>query len=100
MVEVVKDMEIERNRDPITLTRFLLAERKLRAPSSTGDFTMLLQSIQLAVKIIAAATHKAGLANMYGLAGGVNESGDDQKKLDVLANDVFINSCRCVGENS
>lgn len=27
----------------------------------------------------------------YGLAGSSNTTGDDQKKLDVLANDLFIN---------
>jgi fructose-1,6-bisphosphatase len=46
-----------------------------------------------AVKVIASATHKAGIANLYGVAGGQNTSGDEQKKLDVLSNDVFINCC-------
>lgn len=86
------DHEFERNRNPVTLTRFLLSERK-RFTGATGDFTMLLQSIQLAVKVIASATHKAGIANLYGLAGNENSSGDEQKKLDVLSNDVFVNCC-------
>lgn len=86
------DLEFERNRNPITLTRFLLAESKRL--HSTGDFALLLNSIQLAVKVIAAATHKAGIANLYGLAGNENSSGDEQKKLDVLSNDVFVNSCK------
>ena len=54
----------------MTLTRFLHAEQSMRFPHTTGTFTMLLQSIQLAVKVIAAATRKAGIANLYGLAGG------------------------------
>jgi len=90
---VAHDLEFERNRNPITLTRFLLAEQKKFAPHSTGNFAMLLQSIQLAVKVIASATHKAGIANLYGVAGTENTSGDEQKKLDVLANDVFVNCC-------
>jgi len=85
------DLEFERNRNPITLTRFLLAESKRF--NSTGDFAMLLNSIQLAVKVISSATHKAGIANLYGVAGAENSSGDEQKKLDVLANDVFVNCC-------
>jgi len=52
---------------------------------------MLLQSIQLACKVISGATKKAGIANLTGLAGSDNSSGDQQKKLDVFANDVMIN---------
>lgn len=76
----------------MTLTRFLLEEQK-KFPDATGNFAMLLQSIQLAVKVISSATHQAGIANLYGVAGGANASGDAQKKLDVLANDVFVNTC-------
>lgn len=43
--------------------------------------------------MIANATRKAGIANLFGTAAGQshNTSGDTQKKLDVLANDVMIN---------
>jgi fructose-1,6-bisphosphatase len=51
-------------RDPITMTRFLLAERQREAPDSTGSFAMLLQSIQLACKAIANATCKAGIGKL------------------------------------
>jgi len=42
---------------------------------------------------------KAGVANLYGLAGSANASGDDVKKLDVLSNEIMVNaltnSCVC-----
>lgn len=80
-------------RDPITLTRFILQERQAFAPDSTGNFAILLQSIQLACKVISSAAHHSGIANMYGLSGeGKNTSGDEVKKLDVLSNDVMINA--------
>src|SRR5688572_15942090 len=84
--------EISRSTNPISLTRFLLAERS-QFKEATGSFAMLLQSIALACKVISNATRKAGLANLFGVAGGQtsNTSGDQQKKLDVLANDVMIN---------
>jgi len=28
---------------------------------------------------------------LYGLQGGSNTSGDEQKKLDVISNDIFVN---------
>jgi fructose-1,6-bisphosphatase I len=53
--------------------------------------------------VIANAVRKAGVSDLYGVHGGENSSGDAQKKLDVLANDVFVNAvnfshqvCVCV----
>eukprot|EP00455_Lapot_gusevi_P014295 TRINITY_DN170_c0_g1_i14.p1 TRINITY_DN170_c0_g1~~TRINITY_DN170_c0_g1_i14.p1 ORF type:complete len:353 (-),score=149.96 TRINITY_DN170_c0_g1_i14:205-1233(-) len=77
--------------NPLTMTRFLLAER-MKFKDSTGSFSLLLQSIQLACKIIGNSVRKAGIANLFGAMGNdTNQSGDVQKKLDVLANEVFVN---------
>lgn len=35
---------------------------------------------------------KAGIAGLYGHAGSMNTTGDDQKKLDVLSNEMMVNS--------
>ena len=35
---------------------------------------------------------KAGIAGLYGAAGSENSTGDQQKKLDVLSNDMFVNA--------
>merc|ERR1712238_97923 len=43
-------------------------------------------------KLITSAVQRAGIAKLYGLAGETNSTGDDQKKLDVLANDMMINA--------
>jgi len=79
------------HRNPVTLTRFILCEQELH-PDATGDFTILLSSIQLACKVISNACTKAGIFKMYGLDGKKNTSGDAVKKLDVFANDSFIDS--------
>jgi fructose-1,6-bisphosphatase I len=78
----------------MTLTRFVLAEQRKRAPDATGDLTLLLSTIQSAVKAISSAVRKAGLAKLYGLAGETNVQGEEVKKLDVLSNDLFINLMR------
>lgn len=77
--------------DPITLTRHVLAEQR-KHKSAQGDLTILLSSIQLACKAISAAVRKAGIANLYGLAGSTNVQGEEVKKLDILANENFINA--------
>lgn len=74
----------------MTLTRFVLAEQR-KVPGATGDLTQLLTSIQCAIKAVAAAVRRAGIANLYGMVGNTNVQGEEQKTLDVLANDLFIN---------
>lgn len=89
----------------VTLTRFVLAEG--RKAKGTGELTTLLNSICTAVKAISTAVRKAGIANLYGIAGNTNVTGDQVKKLDVLSNDLVINmikssftSCVLVSEEN
>lgn len=74
----------------MSLTRFLLGEQR-KIPTATGDLTQLVVAIQTAVKAISSAVRKAGIAKLYGMAGDVNVQGEEVKKLDVLANDLFVN---------
>jgi len=73
-----------------TLTFDLIQSQK-QHKEATGDMTLLLSSIQTACKFISSKVRKAGIANIYGLAGNINITGDAQKKLDVISNEVFIN---------
>lgn len=41
---------------------------------------------------------KARLINLVGLAGAENVQGEDQKKLDVLSNDIMVNALRASGK--
>ncbi len=75
--------------NPITLTRFVHAEQSLH-PTSTGSLTLLLHSLQLAVKLIGQQTRRAGLGGGLGSAGGANASGESQKTLDVWANECML----------
>uniref|UniRef100_A0A8D0GDF9 Fructose-1,6-bisphosphatase 1 n=1 Tax=Sphenodon punctatus TaxID=8508 RepID=A0A8D0GDF9_SPHPU len=73
----------------ITMTRFVMEEG--RRARGTGELTQLLNSLCTAVKAISTAVRKAGIANLYGIAGSTNVTGDQVKKLDVLSNDLVIN---------
>ncbi|KAL8167259.1 hypothetical protein V2J09_008758 [Rumex salicifolius] len=75
--------------DLMTITRYVLNEQSKR-PESRGDFTILLNHIVLGCKFVCSAVNKAGLAKLIGLAGETNVQGEEQKKLDVLSNQVFI----------
>lgn len=78
------------NTDCLTLTRFFLSEQH-KHPDASGELTQLLNAIQTAVKALQSAVRRAGVAKLYGLAGNQNSTGDDQKKLDVLSDELFIN---------
>ena len=84
---------VEKDVDKRTLSSFIMSETK------NLEMTILMNAIQLSCKLIARACRKAGVASLYGLAGGSNASGDDVKKLDVLSNEIMINaltnSCVC-----
>ncbi|KCV68779.1 fructose-1,6-bisphosphatase I [Fonticula alba] len=83
--------------DLITLTRHTLSEQRRHA-SASGDLTLLLVSLQLSCKYVSSLVRRAGLANVTGLAGGgPNIQGEKVQRLDVLANEVFMNSLRTSG---
>jgi len=74
----------------MTLTRFVLQEQR-KFKHATGDLSQLLNCIQTAVKACSSAVRKAGIARLHGISGDVNVQGETVKKLDVLANELFIN---------
>ena len=74
---------------PITLDRFILEEQQA-SPRATGELSLLLMRFGVAGKRIAAALARAGLTGELGAAGSGNVSGEEQKKLDVLANDILL----------
>jgi fructose-1,6-bisphosphatase I/sedoheptulose-1,7-bisphosphatase len=76
----------------VTLTQFLIAERR-RFPAATGELNGLILSVALACKSVAMEVAQGALADVLGAADTVNVQGEEQKRLDVIANDAFI---RCV----
>ncbi|GMF78709.1 unnamed protein product [[Candida] boidinii] len=83
--------------DLVTLTRFILREQQQFAPTATGELTLLLNSLQFAFKFIAHTIRRSELINLVGLAGATNSTGDDQKKLDVIGDEIFINAMKGSG---
>ncbi|SCV05926.1 LANO_0H18228g1_1 [Lachancea nothofagi CBS 11611] len=85
------------NTDIITLSRFILESQRYDAKNATGEFSLLLNSLQFAFKFISQTIRRAELVNLMGLAGASNATGDQQKKLDVLGDEIFINAMRASG---
>jgi fructose-1,6-bisphosphatase I/sedoheptulose-1,7-bisphosphatase len=72
-----------------TLTEFIIGEQR-RFPGATGGFTALVNDVRLACKRIAYLVGKGALAQVHGGTGTRNVQGEEQQKLDVLANEIFL----------
>ena len=59
---------------------------------SSGELSRLLSSIKIASKIVNREVNKAGIADILGKAGNENVQGEEQMKLDVFANNIFIDA--------
>jgi fructose-1,6-bisphosphatase I len=82
---------------PITLGEYIVENQKDFAYAK-GELTALLSSIKLAGKVVNEKINKAGLANIIGKLDKENVQGEIQAKLDIIANDVFIDTLRNRGE--
>lgn len=76
--------------DCMTLTRYILHEQRKHTEAS-GDFTQIMYAIATSVKAVSTYVRKAGITKLFGLSGNTNIQGEEVKKLDVIANELFIN---------
>ncbi len=72
-----------------TLGEFII-ENQAEFQYSSGELSKLINAIRLAAKVVNHEVNKAGLVDILGAAGDTNIQGEDQQKLDVLANEKFI----------
>ncbi len=71
-----------------TLGEFII-EKQSDFPHASGELSALLSAIRLAAQIVHREINKAGLVDILGETGEVNVQGEEQKKLDVYANEKF-----------
>ena len=74
-----------------TLGEFII-EKQRDFRYSTGELSRLISYLQIASKMVNRAINKAGIANVLGAVGNQNVQGEEQQKLDVIANETFIKS--------
>jgi len=76
----------------MTLTQYIVE-------STEGDrqMALLMNAVQHACKVCANAIKKAGPCDLYGLANLQNSTGDDVKKLDIIANTVWVDCLKSSG---
>lgn len=72
-----------------TLGEFIIENQK-QFKYSSGELSRLINSIRLAAKVVNHEVNKAGLVDILGTAGDTNIQGEDQQKLDIYANTIFM----------
>lgn len=80
-----------------TLGQFII-EKQTDFPYAKGELSRLLRDIGIAAKIVNREVNKAGLVDILGTVGGTNVFGENQKKLDVYADEQFIAALKDGGE--
>ena len=81
---------MNRNKN-ITLGEFII-ENQTSFQYSTGELSKLINAIRLAAKVVNHEVNKAGLVDIIGGVGELNIQGEAQQKLDLFANEKFIQS--------
>ncbi len=80
-----------------TLGQFII-EKQADHPYAKGELSRLLRDIGIAAKIVNREINKAGLMDNIGEAETMNVQGEQQKKMDIYANEQFISALQSGGE--
>jgi fructose-1,6-bisphosphatase I len=72
----------------MTLTAWVLRQQRDH-PGARGELSTLLTHVSLAARTIAYEVARAPLADLTGYVGSTNVQGEDQAKLDVVADELF-----------
>merc|ERR1719410_1867723 len=94
----VDDIKDVCSQSGITLARYMIELQKQGVVDT--ELGVIMNSIREATKVIACLIRRAPLqqADLLGLQGEVNVQGEDQKKLDVITNEVLKNALRYTGK--
>lgn len=80
-----------------TLNDFII-QKQSEFPYAKGELSRLLSHVGIASKIVSKKIRKAGLVDLLGESGKINVQGEDQQKLDLFADEVFISALKASGE--
>lgn len=75
--------------DIVTLQAHILQQQS-RHPEATGQFSWILSALAISAKMISSHVRRARLDDVLGAAGEQNVQGEQQQKLDVIANEILL----------
>jgi fructose-1,6-bisphosphatase I len=75
---------------PIVTLQAHILQQQASHPETTGTLSWILSALSISTKVIADKVRRARLENVLGTAGAQNVQGEQQQKLDVIANEVLL----------
>ncbi len=75
--------------DIVTLQAHILQQQS-RHLEATGQFSWILSALAISAKMISSHVRRARLDDVLGAAGEKNVQGEQQQKLDVIANEILL----------
>jgi len=76
-------------KDIVTLQAHIL-QQQARYRETSGQLSWILSALSISAKMIAAHVRRARLDDVLGTVGNENVQGEQQQKLDVIANDILL----------
>ena len=75
---------------PIISLQAHILQQQTAFPEATGALSWILSALSISTKMIAAQVRRARLENVLGAVGSENVQGEQQQKLDVIANEILL----------
>jgi len=75
---------------PIVTLQSHILQQQAGSPEATSTLSWILSALSISSKVIASKVRRARLENVLGSAGAENVQGEQQQKLDVIANEVLL----------
>jgi fructose-1,6-bisphosphatase I len=86
--------ELVRRESLVTLQSHILEEEADAPVETTGTLSWIMSALSISAKIIAARLRRARLEDVLGDVGSANVQGEQQQKLDVIANETLVQVLR------
>src|SRR5262245_47068977 len=88
-MSVVDQAPASKPNEIVTLQAHILQQQS-RYPEASGQFSWILSALSISAKMIAAHVRRARLDDVLGAVGNQNVQGEQQQKLDVIANEILL----------
>lgn len=86
------DTAFNARRDRFVTLQGHILQQQQHHPEATGTFSWILSALSISAKIIAAHVRRARLDDVLGSVGSENVQGEQQQKLDVIANEILLHT--------
>src|SRR5262245_27763898 len=88
-MSVVDQAPASKPNEIVTLQAHILQQQS-RYPEASGQFSWILSALSISAKMIASHVRRARLDDVLGTVGNQNVQGEQQQKLDVIANEILL----------